>query len=192
MNWLDHRYLATGTLRQQQAHAALQQLDLWRTLAPYTPALAGTIPLGIDTPASDVDVICEVPEQAQPQFAALLQHHYARFGHYRLKHKAVRGLPTVVCGFSYQGFVIEVFGQGQPVRQQYAYRHMVVEHAVLQAGGAAWRTAVRQLKLQGLKTEPAFAHLLHLPGDPYEALLTLEQLPPHELAAYVASLRLER
>ena len=47
--------------------------------------------------------------------------------------------------------------QGLLTRQQRAYRHLLVEYAVLQAGGEAWRRAVRMLKQQGLKTEPAFA-----------------------------------
>jgi hypothetical protein len=77
-----------------------------------------------------------------------------------------------------------------PTAQQYAFRHSVVEHAVLRTGGPAWRAAVRRLKEQGLKTEPAFATLLQLPGNPYEALLTLEKLSPAELAARLARIAL--
>ncbi|UYZ59671.1 DUF4269 domain-containing protein [Hymenobacter latericus] len=190
MNWHDLRYLATGNPRQQQAHAVVRQLGLWQLLAAYGPVMAGTVPLGLDTPASDLDIICEVPQPGQPQFVALLQQTYAHHHHYRLKHKLVRGVPSVVCGFWYGGFAVEVFGQGLPVRQQHAYRHLVIEHAVLQAGGPAWHAAVHHLKQQGLKTEPAFAHLLQLPGDPYEALLTLEGMPTAQLAAYLASLHL--
>ena len=51
------------------------------------------------------------------------------------------------------------------------------------AGSTAWRMVVRCLKEQGLKMELAFAALLQLPGNPYEALLTLEKLSPAELAA---------
>ncbi|KUG08498.1 DUF4269 domain-containing protein [Solirubrum puertoriconensis] len=188
MNWHDHRYLATGSPRQQQAYAVLLQLGVWHTLRAYSPVLAGTIPLGIDTPTSDLDVICEVPDNEQPRFAALLHRAYAHLAGYSLRHKSVRGQSSVVCGFEFGGFAVEVFGQGRPVRQQYAYRHLIVEHALLQAGGAAWLEAVRALKLQGLKTEPAFAQLLQLPGDPYEALLTLEGKSSEELATYLASL----
>ncbi len=60
---------------------------------------------------------------------------------------------------------------------------MLVEYAVLQAGGEPWRRAVQQLKEKGMKTEPAFAALLRLPGNPYEALLALEGKSHAELAA---------
>ena len=69
---------------------------------------------------------------------------------------------------------MEIFGQAVPTAQQNGFRHLLVEAAVLEAGGRTWRRAVRQLKKQGLKTEPAFAFLLQLTGDPYVALLELE------------------
>jgi hypothetical protein len=81
---------------------------------------------------------------------------------------------------------VEVFGQALPATQQYAFRHLVVEAAILEAGGEPWRTAVRQLKQRGLKTEPAFAQLLYLPGEPYEDLLTLEGYSMAKLRAYLA------
>jgi hypothetical protein len=94
----------------------------------------------------------------------------------------------VVCSFRYQEFEIEVFGQDCPTERQQAFRHMVVEDRVLQAGGESWRSAVRQLKEQGLKTEPAFAKLLHLPGNAYEALLVLEGKSVEELRTWLPSL----
>lgn len=60
---------------------------------------------------------------------------------------------------------------------------MVIEGQLLVIGGAALRERVLALKRNGLKTEPAFARVLGLAGDPYEALLGLEALPPEQLRA---------
>ena len=52
---------------------------------------------------------------------------------------------------------------------------MVIEYKLLQKGGHLFRRRVMELKTRGIKTEPAFALVLGLQGDPYEALLTLEE-----------------
>ena len=187
MPYHDLGYLRAGSLRQQRAHATLAAAGLWPLLRAYGPVLAGTVPLGIDTPASDLDVLCEVPAAAQEAFGELLR---ARFGAqpgFRLAQRTIGGHATTVVGFRYEAEELEVFGQALPTAQQHGWRHLLVEHAVLVAGGEAWRAAVRALKQQGLKTEPAFAQLLGLPGDPYAALLALEGLPATELRRVVAA-----
>ncbi len=52
-------------------------------------------------------------------------------------------------------------------------RHFQIERRLLALFGVDFQSRVVALKRQGIKTEPAFAALLKLPGDPYEALLTL-------------------
>jgi hypothetical protein len=79
-----------------------------------------------------------------------------------------------------------------PTARQNGFRHLLVEAAVLAAGGEQWRRAVRRLKQQGLKTEPAFANLLRLSGDPYVALLELEGKTVAELQNYLARIKLIR
>jgi hypothetical protein len=186
-NWHDLGYLQAGSARQQQAYAAIQRLGVLPLLRAYRPVLAGTIPLGIDLPGSDLDLICEVPAADFPVLGALLRRHYGAQPGFGLHETRWQQLPTLVCRFEAEGFAWEIFGQPRPVAQQQAVRHLQVEYAVLQAGGEAWRQAVLQLRQQGLKTEPAFARLLGLPGDPYAALLTLESLPPGELRRYLAA-----
>ncbi|WP_167856421.1 DUF4269 domain-containing protein [Hymenobacter metallicola] len=188
-DWRDLTYLQTGTTRQQQAFRAIARLGIVSTLQNYTPILAGTIPLAIDLPGSDLDIICEVPPAALPEYRQLLQRHYGHFPDFALTETTLQEFPTIVCSFRAEGFIWEVFGQPQASVLQNAVRHLIVEHAVLEAGGQAWRTAVRQLKQAGLKTEPAFAQLLRLPGDPYAALLTLEGKTPRELQALLPDLR---
>ncbi|GAB3580634.1 DUF4269 domain-containing protein [Hymenobacter daeguensis] len=183
-NWTDLRYLLHGTRRQKRAYGVLHSCGLWPTLAAFGPVLAGTIPLGIDVAGSDLDVLCEVSPADEQRFAELLQTHYGRRPGFRLARLAVGGQAAVVSSFRHRGQEIEVFGQAVPTAQQNGFRHLLVEDAVLRAGGEAWRRAVRQLKKQGLKTEPAFARLLRLPGNPYEALLTLEGKSAAEIRAY--------
>jgi hypothetical protein len=179
--------LQAGSPRQQRAYATLVATGLWPLLRAYGPVLAGTVPLGVDTATSDLDVLCEVPAAAQVAFGELLR---ARFGAqpgFRLAQRTIGGHTTIVVGFRYAEEELEVFGQDLPTAQQHGWRHLLVEQAVLAAGGAPWRAAVRALKQQGLKTEPAFAQLLGLPGDPYAALLALEALPAAALRRLVAA-----
>lgn len=156
------------------------------TLRAFDPVVAGTIPLGIDLPGSDIDIICEVAPAARLAFEQLLRAHYGHLPAFRMGPAASGPHPALVSSFRYAQIELEIFGQALPTAQQYAFRHLVVEHAVLRAGGPAWYAAVRRLKAQGLKTEPAFSTLLQLPGNPYEALLTLENLSPAELVARLA------
>lgn len=186
-DWKRLHYLRTGSPRQQRACATLEANGLWHLLREFDPVLAGTVPLGIDIAGSDLDVLCEVLEAAQARVAALLRAHFGARPGCRLAQRRTGGHATTVCSFRYESEEIEVFGQALPVAQQHGWRHLLVERAVLAAGGEAWRTAVRALKQQGLKTEPAFAQLLGLPGDPYAALLSLEGLPADELRRLVAA-----
>jgi hypothetical protein len=71
------------------------------------------------------------------------------------------------------------------VAQQHGYRHMVVEARLLAASGPRLKERVIQEKTLGLKTEPAFAKLLALPGDAYQALLALETADAQQLRALV-------
>jgi hypothetical protein len=50
---------------------------------------------------------------------------------------------------------------------------MLIEHSLLTEKGEHFRQEIIKLKRQGLKTEPAFAKLLGLDGDPYKAILKL-------------------
>ena len=48
---------------------------------------------------------------------------------------------------------------------------MIIEHKILQENDEKFRRDIIKLKERGLKTEPAFAKLLGLEGNPYQALL---------------------
>lgn len=89
----------------------------------------------------------------------------------------LRKRPTLLCRFMQQNFQIEIFCQPVPVKQQLAYRHMVIEHWLLNVHGERLKKKILDLKKDGIKTEPAFAQVLNLEGDPYDALLKFEDDP---------------
>lgn len=153
---------------------------LFALLEPFNPLLAGTFPLGVQTRDSDLDILCEVPSLAA--FEEFLAANPLWFdgapGH---------RLTTVdphahVVGLQVSGVPVEIFAQPVPVHQQVGFRHMVVEARLLAVAGPQLAHDVRRMKAQGLKTEPAFAELLGLDGDPYDALLGVEDRPAEDLA----------
>ncbi len=183
MNWNDISYLKLGSHRQRQAYAALHSLNIFNHLAAYSPMLVGTVPLRIDIFESDLDVLCYAQDLAA--FAALLRELFGCKTNFEVKTRAIRGVPSVVAGFEHAGFPIEIFAQAVPIEQQNGYRHMIVEYRLLALGGEEMAESIRQLKQNGLKTEPAFAQYLRLDSDPYQALLDLEDLDDEALQKLV-------
>ena len=78
-----------------------------------------------------------------------------------------------------------MFAQDVPVAGQFACLHLLVEDRLLRLASEAAREAIRQLKRDGLKTEPAFAHYFGLAGDPYEELARLAWAKEDELREVV-------
>ncbi len=187
MNFLGFpSYLETGPTTQRLAHAALVQANIFTLLAEFHPALAGTLPLAIDIPGSDLDILCEVYDFAS--FAALIQHHYAHLPDFYQNEKHLNDIPSHVSRFTWElietggnpteratpheiRFPIEIVAQPIPVREQRAFRHLRAEAHLLEQGGDPARAAIRALKLFGIKTEPAFGQYFGLVGDPYQILL---------------------
>ncbi|WP_204466520.1 DUF4269 domain-containing protein [Shouchella xiaoxiensis] len=162
-------YLAAGNSKQRRAFDTLNELQLLTKLASYNPVLCGTIPLEIDTDVSDLDIILDVADFSQ--FEQSVRQFYGDLACFCVKRKHIRSKPIIKVNFNYGGFEFELFGQNQTVTEQYAYLHMVIEHAILQRHPEL-RQPIINLKRKGVKTEPAFCTLLGLNGDPYEALLT--------------------
>jgi len=166
----DWQTLKAGNPKQQSAYQAIFELRIPDELSSYTPVLCGTIPIEIDTDQSDLDVIMEVQD-----FAGFQQHVTALYGDlqdFLITQKERSGIPTIKANFFYGGFAFELFGQPRPVKEQNAYLHMIVEHALMERDPGL-KEIIVGLKKQGIKTEPAFAYALQLPGDPYMALIDL-------------------
>jgi hypothetical protein len=184
-DWRDLTYLLHGTATQRAAYDALEALQVLALLGAFDPILAGTIPLDIDVPGSDLDIVCYAAD-----IEAFAQHLHDAFGHcdtFVLQHTVVDGLPTVIGQCTSRGFPIEIFGQPRPVMEQHAVRHMVVEERLLRHGGPEVRRQIRHRKGQGLKTEPALAVVFGLPGAPYQTLLQRAELDEDALVSVLSS-----
>lgn len=181
MDWADISYLRRGNERQQAAHAALTSLGVMADLGAYGSVLCGTIPLGVDLPESDLDIICEARDLGG--FTARVTALYGGIEGFAVRQNVHQGLPAVIAGFTYGGFAFELFGQPRPAREQNAYRHMVAEARLLALAGPTAAEAIRGLKASGLKTEPAFAAYFGLEGDPYAVLLDLADADDERLSA---------
>lgn len=164
--------------RYWRAQQAIAELRLFQLLAAYRPLLAGTIPLGIDLPESDLDIICQVTDQGafRRDLAPL-----ASQADFRVRTKP----GVIICNFTYSGFAFELYGQPGPPERSQAYLHMVAEARLLALAGPGAVQAIRALKAKGLKTEPAFAAYFGLAGDPYQVLLELAEAPLAELVELV-------
>jgi hypothetical protein len=182
--WAAIQYLQAGSPAQQAAYLVLQRHAVLHKLQAYSPCLVGTFPLDITVAGSDLDIICEVHDFGQ--FSQLVGQHFSWCPAYAARWLQLNGIPSLVISFYLDEFEIEVFGQPLPPAQQAGYRHLVVEARLLAVGGPALREKVIRLKTNGLKTEPAFATLLSLPGDPYQALLDLAPCSDQALLHLIA------
>jgi Domain of unknown function (DUF4269) len=162
-------YLKAGTSKQQAAYRTLMEADVFIKLQSYSPILTGTIPINIDIDNSDLDIICCWNDK--DSFIKTLTHEFAQYKQFKLTQKVVNDIETVICSFLINNFSIEIFGQNRHPKEQEAYKHMLIEFAILNKYGENFRKDVIQKKKAGYKTEPAFAKLLALEGDPYEAIL---------------------
>jgi putative acetyltransferase len=165
-------YLKTGNNRQRNAYFALLKLEIFDYLKKYSPILTGTIPIEIDLPDSDLDIICECKDHSE--FAKDLTYKYGKYFDFQIWTNSYYGIKSTIASFSYEGQKIEVFGQNVPTDNQNSFRHMLIERQILQDKGTEFRNKIVELKKQGIKTEPAFAQILGLAGDPYLELLKFD------------------
>ncbi len=150
---------------------ALADSRVLAALAAFDPHVAGTPPLGLDLPDSDIDILCHAPDA--DAFCTIAWFACAGFEDFTMHQWRSGGRP-VIARFRAQGWAFELFASPEPVTAQAGWRHFIVERRLLGLGGDRLRDAVMTARREGLKTEPAFAKILGLRGDPYAAILALE------------------
>jgi len=159
-DFFDLTYLSKGSAVQQAGLRAIIDSGIMNSLKEFTPVVVGTLPIDLFVPTSDIDIICcfRDVEEFQSRFKRSTRTH-------------LNGIDSVISNFDFDGFQFEIVGQPIEVTKQVAYRHLLIEWNILQTRSESFRAQIIKLKQSGLKTEPAFAQLLGLPGNPYQALL---------------------
>lgn len=134
-----------------------------KTLEKFTPVLVGTLPLDLFTDSSDLDIICHCDDA--DQFIDVVR------GKLNVKRIRLNDVESLIGTFDHNNFTFEIVAQPMPVRQQNAFRHMVAEWVLLSRNDLQFKEKILDLKKLGIKTEPAFAEVLGLNGNPYIELL---------------------
>lgn len=186
-DWRNIDYLNHGTPVQKEVYALLRKLNIMSLLADYNPVLVDTVPLGIQVKGSDLDIICEVHDSVM--FTDIVSRYFGTMDDFTSVSRVVDGVPRTKINFMAGGWPIELFGQPRPTALQNGYLHMIIEAEILAQLDNDFRQQIITMKTNGWKTEPAFAQVLGLEGDPYEALLMLEKLPRSALYAFCHSIQ---
>ncbi|QUS42194.1 DUF4269 domain-containing protein [Tardiphaga alba] len=164
--------------------AVIDRIGILDILAPFDPHVVGTLPLGIALPNSDIDIVCQASD---PDVVAnLLWTAFSSADDFTLYRWSARGRP-LIAKFKAESWPFEIFASTELVAEQSGWQHFVVERQLLDLAGFALRDQIMALRLQGMKTEPAFATALGLPGDPYEAMRALYWLSEMELAEIISN-----
>lgn len=150
---------------------AIDDLRILELLAPFNPRIVGTLPIGMAVEASDIDIVCHAADAVH--FSVTIWKHLKNACSFSL-HQWVSRDRAVVARFIHAGWPFEIFGGARPVEEQAGWRHFFIEKRLLDLDDGRLRKAVMALRVQGQKTEPAFATALGLEGCPYDALLALE------------------
>lgn len=162
-------YLITGNDKQQQAYKVLTENNILKKLENFKPILTGTIPINIDIENSDLDIACYW--QDKNDFIEKLKIYFADQKNFKIKEMTIMDDEVIVASFRIDNFEIEIFGQNKETKKQNSYKHMLIEDKILVLKGEDFRQDIVKLKKSGYKTELAFAFLLGLEGNPFEAVL---------------------
>ncbi|MGF6310728.1 hypothetical protein ABIB82_004919 [Bradyrhizobium sp. i1.8.4] len=164
--------------------SAVTNSAVMERLEPFDPRIVGTLPLDLAVPGSDIDIVCHASDPNA--FADIVWTHYQSAGDFVL-YRWTSGTRPVVARFVWDGWPFELFGDQCPVEQQSGWIHFEVERRLLALDDGRLRRAVGKSRAGGLKTEPAFAAALGIPGDPYRGLLELAAETDAELRARLAA-----
>ena len=180
MNKIDFtniEYLKWGNEKQRVCYKILKEINIFELLKDYSPILVGTIPIDIDIDNSDLDIVCKINNIHE--FEKLLSINFSKYINYRCTKNLKENI--IICNFEFDNIEIEIYASNIDSKKSNGYRHMIVEHNILSLNINNFKNKIMELKEAGLKTEPAFAKVLNLKGNPYEEMLKLEKYNDIEL-----------
>lgn len=169
MDFLNLDYLKNGSEVQKRIHFVLEKYQIFDKLKEYNPILTGTFPIHINIENSDLDIILETDNLIKTE--KFIINEFQNEKDFGIQFCKINDIDSLVCNFTLEEFPVELFAQNVPTKLQNAYRHMIKEHEILEQKGEEFRKQIISLKEKGWKTEPAFAELLGLKGNPYLELL---------------------
>ncbi|KWV50021.1 phage capsid protein [Bradyrhizobium macuxiense] len=163
---------------------AITRSEVTEVLERFDPRIVGALPLDLAVSGSDIDIVCHAPDPNA--FAEVLWQHYRTADGFALYRWRSDTRP-VIARFVWDGWPFELFGDTRPVDRQRGWIHFEVERRLLALDDGRLRQAVGARRAAGMKTEPAFAAVLGIGGDPYPGLLDLAAASDAELCALLAA-----
>lgn len=162
-------YLKHGNKKQKEVYNLLINNKILYKLNKFRPIVVGTIPINIDIEKSDIDIICYY--ENKDFFIKTLNKEFINQNRFTINEKNKSDSSYIVSIFFINNFKIEIFAQNIPTKEQLAYKHLILEYKLLKKYGKKFRKKIIDLKKKGYKTEPAFASILEIKGNPYFELL---------------------
>lgn len=152
--------------RYTECLGLLDRFGILAKLRNFSPEFVGSIPIQVDLPRSDIDIVCTIG----PGLMDALES-FSRFSEFKLSERDLGGVPSIVCRFLLNNEKVEIVSQPIQSRKQISFLHLEVEKEILRTREDAFRLKVIEEKKKGKSTEEAFAGLLELQGDPYSSLI---------------------
>jgi predicted metalloenzyme YecM len=152
--------------KNEKVMSALMVSGVLRDFRECRPLVVGTYPLGLDVSGSDVDILFGVKD-----FDVVAEKLKRLLGG-ELGFEIVVREESLVCRFSVEGVLFEIYGEELESVEQMGYRHFRVEEHLLKYRGV--RDEVMKLREGGVKTEEAFAKVLGIGGDVFEGVAGIE------------------
>lgn len=184
-------YLKNGNSRQVQSYKILKSINIFNILKEFNPILVGTIPIGIDIEKSDLDIVCQINLENKENFKDTIVKYFSQLKKIKITDKFLSD-GIILINFFIDNIEIEIYASKLLSIETNGYRHMIIEDRFLNYASLKFKEMIIALKRDGVKTEPAFAKLLNLNGNPYKELLNLEFLTDKEIIDKLRELGYEK